>query len=370
MPVSCFDISTDNTLLVSASADKNVKIWGMDFGDCHKSFLAHNDIVTCVKFVPQTHFFFSCSKDKTIKYYDADVFNLIMEFTDNAFYDSIWWLDINKEGSMLIAVSADYSIKVYEITEEQIIPEFAYEEKLDKLITDEAEKDLDKKDAIINPLNKDIDQLIPLKKRMDNIGYAEDLMDTIILCDKYKEEVYQYEIALDEFEKSKQVLSTGKKKDIEKLKVYNLEIPDKPVAPPLMLNMGLFEYMLYKIKSIRSSELESTLNNLPYVYFQSLMFYFEYYIRNNIEVELIGRCVVFFAFAYQKQISNDKTILRYMLSIQEHLSARMKLNEDLVNFNIKSIELILRNNEIIRFQRQSAPKIKRNSVQNIKSETV
>jgi U3 small nucleolar RNA-associated protein 12 len=269
-----------------------------------------------------------------------------MEFTDNAFYDSIWWLDINKEGSMLIAVSADYSIKVYEITEEQIIPEFAYEEKLDKLITDEAEKDLDKKDAIINPLNKDIDQLIPLKKRMDNIGYAEDLMDTIILCDKYKEEVYQYEIALDEFEKSKQVLSTGKKKDIEKLKVYNLEIPDKPVAPPLMLGMGLFEYMLYKIKSIRSSELESTLNNLPYVYFQSLMFYFEYYIRNNIEVELIGRCVVFFAFAYQKQISNDKTILRYMLSIQEHLSARMKLNEDLVNFNIKSIELILRNNEM------------------------
>lgn len=41
LPVLCFDISSDGLLLVSASADKNVKIWGMDFGDIHKSIFAH-----------------------------------------------------------------------------------------------------------------------------------------------------------------------------------------------------------------------------------------------------------------------------------------------------------------------------------------
>jgi len=29
--------------LITGSADKNIKIWGLDFGDCHKSIFAHDD---------------------------------------------------------------------------------------------------------------------------------------------------------------------------------------------------------------------------------------------------------------------------------------------------------------------------------------
>lgn len=43
LPVLCMDISSDSTLLVTGSADRNVKIWGLDFGDCHKSIFAHDD---------------------------------------------------------------------------------------------------------------------------------------------------------------------------------------------------------------------------------------------------------------------------------------------------------------------------------------
>lgn len=46
LPVLDFDISSDSTLIISGSADKNVKIWGLDFGDCHKSIFAHNDAIT------------------------------------------------------------------------------------------------------------------------------------------------------------------------------------------------------------------------------------------------------------------------------------------------------------------------------------
>jgi U3 small nucleolar RNA-associated protein 12 len=31
--------------LVTGSADKNIKIWGLDFGDCHKSIFAHSDSI-------------------------------------------------------------------------------------------------------------------------------------------------------------------------------------------------------------------------------------------------------------------------------------------------------------------------------------
>ena len=43
LPVTSMDISSDNTLLITGSADKNVKIWGLDFGDCHKSIFAHDE---------------------------------------------------------------------------------------------------------------------------------------------------------------------------------------------------------------------------------------------------------------------------------------------------------------------------------------
>jgi len=45
LPALSIDISTDNALIITGSADKNIKIWGMDFGNCHKSIFAHNDSI-------------------------------------------------------------------------------------------------------------------------------------------------------------------------------------------------------------------------------------------------------------------------------------------------------------------------------------
>ena len=41
--MSIYFLYQDNSLLITGSADKNVKIWGLDFGDCHKSIFAHDD---------------------------------------------------------------------------------------------------------------------------------------------------------------------------------------------------------------------------------------------------------------------------------------------------------------------------------------
>ena len=78
LPATAIDISTDSTLIATGSADKNVKIWGLDFGDCHKSIFAHDDTVTSVQFVPNTHMFFTAGKDGKIKQWDADNFERIL----------------------------------------------------------------------------------------------------------------------------------------------------------------------------------------------------------------------------------------------------------------------------------------------------
>jgi len=73
-PVLCLDISYDSRLVITGSSDRNIKIWGLDFGDCHRSLFAHDDTITAIQFVPKTHLFFSTSKDNKLKYWDADKF--------------------------------------------------------------------------------------------------------------------------------------------------------------------------------------------------------------------------------------------------------------------------------------------------------
>jgi WD40 repeat protein len=66
------DISDDSKLIITCSADKNVKIWGLDFGDCHKSIFAHEESVMQVAFEKNSHYFWTVGKDKMVKYWDGD----------------------------------------------------------------------------------------------------------------------------------------------------------------------------------------------------------------------------------------------------------------------------------------------------------
>lgn len=66
------DISDDSKLIATCSADKNVKIWGLDFGDCHKSIFAHDESVMQVAFEKGSHCFWTVGKDKMLKYWDGD----------------------------------------------------------------------------------------------------------------------------------------------------------------------------------------------------------------------------------------------------------------------------------------------------------
>lgn len=120
-----------------------------------------------------------------------------MEFND--FFGDVWSLDINSYGTIMIGVSADYSIRVYEITHEQIIPDMEKEKGIDKVIEDEMQKEMDINQGGANIFNKDIDKLVPIKRSMDNISYAEDIIDSLDIAEKFKNEVYQYEIAMEEY---------------------------------------------------------------------------------------------------------------------------------------------------------------------------
>ena len=66
------DVSHDSKILATCSADKSVKIWGLEFGDCHRSIFAHSDSIMQIIFEKNSHCFWTISKDKLLKYWDGD----------------------------------------------------------------------------------------------------------------------------------------------------------------------------------------------------------------------------------------------------------------------------------------------------------
>ena len=78
LPALALDSSDDDTILASGGADKSIKIWGLDFGDTHRTMYGHSDSITDLKFVKKTHNFFTSSKDGTVRYWDGDRFEQIL----------------------------------------------------------------------------------------------------------------------------------------------------------------------------------------------------------------------------------------------------------------------------------------------------
>jgi U3 small nucleolar RNA-associated protein 12 len=91
----------------------------LDFGDCHKSLLAHQDSVMGCQFVYGTYFFFTISKDKVIKYWCAEKFEEITTLSGH--YGEIWAMAVGKYGNFLVTASHDRSIRIWEKTDEQVL---------------------------------------------------------------------------------------------------------------------------------------------------------------------------------------------------------------------------------------------------------
>ena len=92
-----------------------------------------------IKFVENTHYFYSCSKDGLIKYWDADKFRKIQEITGHT--AEVWCMDINSSGQLLCSSGGDRSFRIYMESNEPLFALQQEQKELESLFDKDLEKD-------------------------------------------------------------------------------------------------------------------------------------------------------------------------------------------------------------------------------------
>ncbi|KII64692.1 WD repeat-containing protein 3 [Thelohanellus kitauei] len=268
LPVNCIDISSDNEIIVTGSADNSVKIWGLTFGDCRKSIHAHSSSINCLKFVPETHYFFSCSSDSSIKYWDGDTFQNILELKRHG--KSVPSFALNSDGDLLISISKDCSIRIWEKIEELMVPD--------------AEENEEGANNPMITLAKDQDKEAQAhwKPSLSSVQHTENLVDALDIA----------------------------------MKAKNSDEPTHPVL--ISWNMSANQYVLYVLTSIPSNQLDVTLLILPYKYVLIMLSLFTDWFDRPNQFEMCLRCCLFLMKLHFYQLINTPQMEPLINKLRQH----------------------------------------------------
>jgi U3 small nucleolar RNA-associated protein 12 len=90
-----------------------------------------------VGFVANTHYFFTGSKDRTVKYWDGDRFECILTLSE-VHAGEVWALAVAGDGTFFASAGADRSLRVWRRTEEQVFLEEEREREMGAALEREA----------------------------------------------------------------------------------------------------------------------------------------------------------------------------------------------------------------------------------------
>lgn len=276
------DISSDSKMIVTSSADKNVKIWGMDFGDCHRSIFAHDDSVMQVAFEKDSHYFWTVGKDSTVKYWDGDKvsidqwaclcldanadqttqFELIQKLDGH--HGEVWALAVSNRGEFVVTGSHDKSLRVWEKTEEPLFLEEEREREIERAFDENMANDLNRIEGA-GAGGDDLDGEAGAeaeavqKTTAETLMAGEQIMDALEVADADRETMRQYE--------EEQV----------KMGEMGANLP-KPTRNPELVAKGdisAVEHVMGVLRKVPAASMEDALLVLPFRQVVSLLGYLD-----------------------------------------------------------------------------------------------
>ena len=320
LPVLNMDISYDSKLIVTCSADKNVRLWGLDFGDCHKAFFAHQDSIMQVAFVPHNqdgngHHFFSASKDCAVKYWDGDKFEQIQKLEGH--HGEIWALAISRTGDFVVSASHDKSIRVWKQTDEQIFLEEEREKELEELyehtLTTSLEPDEETAD-----------------EKPEVAAAGKQTVETLMAGEKIAEAL---EIGVEDLQIMGKYLET-------KARQPNLAIPARNPIYLAYNNISAEAHLLNVVQRIQAAALQDALLVLPFDKVGPLFIFLRIWAERQWNMPLTCRILFFMLKTHYKQIVASKQMRVLLDGIREDLRRSLRRQKDEMGFNIAALRFV------------------------------
>ncbi len=320
LPVLNMDISYDSKLIVTCSADKNVRLWGLDFGDCHKAFFAHQDSIMQVAFVPHNqdgngHHFFSASKDRVIKYWDGDKFEQIQKLEGH--HGEIWALAVSRTGDFLVSASHDKSIRVWNQTDEQIFLEEEREKELEELYENTLTTSLEhgEEDGEV---------------KSEAVAAGKQTIDTLMAGEKIAEAL---EIGMLDLEIMKEYNQA-------KASQPNLALPSRDPIFLAFNNISAEAHLLNVIQKIKAAAIQDALLIIPFDKVFALFIFLRIWAERQWNMALTCRILFFMLKTHHKQIVASKAMRTTLDEIREQLRAALQAQKNEMGFNLAALRFI------------------------------
>lgn len=321
LPVLNMDISYDSKLIVTCSADKTVRIWGLDFGDCHKAFFAHQDSIMAVGFIPNNsegngHHFFSVSKDRVIKYWDGRKFEQIQKLEGH--HGEIWALAVAHSGEFIVTASHDKSIRTWYQTDEQIFLEEEREKELEELYDSTLQASLDKDDEAEGD------------EKPEAVAAGKQTIETLTAGEKIME-------ALDLGMEDLQLMREWKE---TKARNPNAAPPARNPLYVALGNISAERHVLNVVQKIPAASLQDALLVLPFSKLPALFTFLNIWASREWEIPLTCRVLFFMLKTHHRQIIASKMMRPMLDGIRASLRRVLARQKDEMGFNLAALQYI------------------------------
>ena len=370
LPVLCQASTMDGRLLATGSADKNVKIWGLDFGDCHKSFFAHDGSVTAVSFVGDTHLLFSCGKDGLLRYWDCDKFEALL--TLRGHHGPCWALSVSHRGDFCVTASNDRSLRVWGETDDIF---FALEEKENELEEGfeanlggggdgdgrgdgDGEGDDDALAPVGAPRERETRPVVGGRLK-DGIDAADNISATMELVEhevrrqaEWRGRKASADPTLREVLKETPPPAGGLAGDMDGMEDDEDDDGDAVVVDPgvlagrlgmpnpLLLGLTPARYLIKALQRVRPGTLEEALLVLPFPVAQQLLGWCEKFLREGTCIDLAAKVAIILVQLHMDQISVTGQMRGMLMKLRGVLRQRAESHKDLIGTNIAGIRFL------------------------------
>ncbi|KAE8681925.1 putative phosphatidylinositol-4-phosphate 5-kinase [Hibiscus syriacus] len=329
-------------LSMASALYKNLRIWGLDFGICHKSIFAHADSVMDVQFVHNTHYMFSAGKDRLLKYWDADKFELLL--TLEGHHAAVWCLAVSNHGDFVVTGSHDRSIRRWDRTEEPFFIEEEKEKRLEEIFEAYMDDTFEDRHVPKEELPEEGAVALAGKRTLETLTATDSIIDALEVAEVELKRIAEHEVFFSCF-----AAENARRK-------LNL----------IMLGLSPSDYVLRALSNISTNDLEQTLLALPFSDALKLLSYTKDWTSNHDKVELVCRIVTILLQTHHSQLISTPSArpvlaechdtLGFNLAAMDHLKQLMASRSDALFRDAKSKLVEIRSQQLKRLEARTETK--------------